>query len=246
MYNLKTPARRAKVVLAAMAASIADKLRLQIQDGVLEPGDWLREARICEEFGVDRSIARSTLRLLAEDGLVNIEENRGAYVAGASVHEMFDLYELRAALYGAAARLACIRATPQHMAETLRMVDALIEASDHETAAPDLVHMSEDIFSRLADLAGPDTQRMIASVRRKTRWYIAYIGLAQSPGKGPFNHWRNVRAALAARDSAAAAEAAREIFHYMQNEVMGLMISRGYGLQPAPNVRPARARKAKS
>lgn len=245
MTSPKTPARRAKAVMTAMADDVAGQLRTQIQDGVLEAGEWLREARICHEFNVDRSIARAAIRTLAEDGLVNVEENRGAYVAGTSVHEMFDLYELRAGLYGVAIRLACMRASPQHMAQTLTLVDELLDASRRGKPAPDLVHMSEDIFSRLAGLAGPDTQRMIESVRRKTRWYIAYIGLAESQD-GPFNHWQDVRDALAARNSDMAADAARRIFHYMQNEVMRLMISRGYGLQRAADVRPpARPRKAK-
>jgi DNA-binding GntR family transcriptional regulator len=240
MPDSKTPPRHVKVVSTVTADDVADELRRRIQDGLLGAGEWLREARICSEFGVGRSIARSAIRTLADDGLVNLEENRGGYVAGTSVQEVFDLYELRAVLYGLAARLACIRATPQHMARTLTMVDALLEASEDGTPAPDLVHMSEDIFSRLASFAGPDAQRMIASVRRKTRWHIAYVGLAESQDGGPFNHWRVVRTALAARDSAMAAEAAREIFHYMQNEVMRLMISRGYGLQPPPEMKPVR------
>lgn len=242
--DAKTPPQSAKAAPAMTADDVADALRLRIQDGHIEPGEWLREVRICSEFGVGRSIARSAIRTLADDGLVNLEENRGGYVAGTSVQEVFDLYELRAVLYGLAARLACLRASPQHMAETLTMIDALLDAAERHEPAQDLIHLSEDIFSRLATFAGPDAQRMIASVRRKTRWHLAYAGLAESQGGGPFDHWRNVRAALVARDSAAAAEAAREIFHFMQAEVMRLMISRGYGLQPPPEVKPARRRKA--
>lgn len=149
-------------------------LRHQIQEGALTPGEWLREARLCSEYSVGRSIVRTALRTLADDGLVNIEENRGAYVAATTVQEVFDLYEVRAALYGLAARFACIRATPPFMAETLELVDELIAASERGEAA----------------------------------------------------------------------EAARNILYYMQNQAMRLMIARGYGLQPALDVRPARARRA--
>lgn len=213
------------------AAGVADALRRQIQDGVLEPGEWLREIRICTEFGVGRSIARTALRTLADDGLVNIEENRGAYVAATTVQEVFDLYEVRAALYGLAARFACIRATPQHLAETLKLVDALLEASERGETAEELIHQSEAIFSRLASVSSTDAQRMIESIRRKTRWHYSYVSLALSTDGGPFDHWRMVRAGLAERDGAKAAEGARNILYYMQNEVMRLMISRGFGLQ---------------
>jgi DNA-binding GntR family transcriptional regulator len=212
------------------AADLAALLRRQIQDGLLSPGEWLREVRICNEFGIGRSIARKALRTLADDGLVVIEENRGAYVAATTVQEVFDLYEVRAALYGCAARFACVRATPKHAAETLRLIDQLLHAAQTGAPAEDLIHQSEDIFSRLASVSSPDAQRMIESIRRKTRWHYSYVSLAESPG-GPFDHWRVVREGLATRNAAMASEGARNILYYMQNEAMRLMISRGQGLQ---------------
>jgi DNA-binding GntR family transcriptional regulator len=213
------------------AATVADALRRQIQDGLLPPGEWLREARVCGEFGVGRSIARSALRTLADDGLAVIEENRGAYVAATTVQEVFDLYEVRAALYGLAARFACIRATPKHMAETLVLADELLAASRRGESAVELIHQSEVIFSRLASTASPDAQKMIEAIRRKTRWHYSYVSLAESTDGGPFPHWEVVREGLASRDGAMASEGARNIIYYMQNEAMRLMISRGHGLQ---------------
>lgn len=215
----------------ATAAEVADGLRRQIQDGLLPPGEWLRENRICQDFGVGRSIARTALRTLSDDGLVNIEENRGAYVAATSVQEVFDLYEVRAALYGLAARFACIRATPAHMAETLKLVDVLLDGSRTGESAVELIHQSEVIFSRLASVSSPDAQRMIEAIRRKTRWHYSYVSLAESTDGGPFRHWEVVREGLATRNGAMAAEGARNILYYMQNEAMRLMISRGQGLQ---------------
>jgi DNA-binding GntR family transcriptional regulator len=222
------------------ATTVAGALRRQIQDGLLSPGDWLREARICNEFGVGRSIARTALRTLADDGLVVIEENRGAYVAATTVQEVFDLYEVRAALYGLAARFACIRATPRHMAETLKLVDELLAASERGESAEELIHQSEVIFSRLASVSSPDAQRMIEAIRRKTRWHYSYVSLAESTDGGVWEPWRMVRAGLAERDGAKASEGARNILYYMQNEAMRLMISRGHGLQAPVKIRPPR------
>jgi DNA-binding GntR family transcriptional regulator len=195
--------------------------------------------RIGAQFGVGRSIVRNALRTLADDGMVQIEENRGAYVAATTAQEVFDLYEVRAALYGLAARFACIRATPPFMSETLRLIDLLIAASERGEPAEALIHQSEVIFSRLASVSSLDAQRMIEAVRRKTRWHYSYEGLAESTDGGPFQHWQVVRAGLAARDAAMASEGARNILYYMQNQAMRLMISRGHGLQPTPNVRPS-------
>ncbi len=243
----ETPSPRSVTVSSLTAEDVADALRRQIQDGLLPPGEWLREVRICTEFGVGRSIARTALRELGDDGLVTLEENRGAYVAATTIQEVFDLYEVRAALYGLAARFACIRATPQHLAGTLERVDALLDASRRGAPAEELIHQSEVIFDQLASVASVDAQKMIESVRRKTRWHYSYVSLALSTDGGPFDHWRMVRAGLAERDGAKAAEGARNILYYMQNEVMRLMIARGFGLQSiqaqgAP--RPARKPRA--
>lgn len=238
--------RRAERAPSSMATDVAGALRRQIQDGVLPPGEWLREPRICDEFGVGRAIARSALRILADDGLVRIEENRGAFVAATTAQEVFDLYELRAALYGVAARFACMSTPAAFMAETLELADILFEDTELGMKSPEeLVRQSEAIFSRLASVASLDTQQMIETVRRKTRWHYSYVGLAEGSGP-PIDDWRVMRAGLAARDPAMAAEGARAIVHHTQNEVMRLMISRGLGLRKPPPVAagPAQKRRA--
>ncbi|WP_372784270.1 GntR family transcriptional regulator [Phenylobacterium sp.] len=225
-----TPARKSKAASPKTAAEVANALRRQIQDGGLLPGDWLREMRICAEFGVGRSITRSALRILADDGLIQIEENRGAFVAATSMQEVFDLYELRAGLYAVAARFTCIRSDPKFMAETLRMIDQLFQHQESAAPAEDIIHESEAIFSRLASVASPEAQRMIEAVRRKTRWHYSYSGLAEGTGH-PFDHWRVLRAGLADRNCAMAAEGARNILYCIQDDVMRLMVSRGFGMQ---------------
>lgn len=239
--------RRAERAPSSRATEVADAVRRQIQDGVLPPGEWLREPRICAEFEVGRAIARSALRILADDGLVRVEENRGAFVAATTAQEVFDLYELRAGLYGVAARFACMSTPAAFMDDTLKLADTLFEDTESGKVSPeDLVRQSEAIFSRLARFASPDTQRMIEEVRRKTRWHYSYIGLAEGSGP-PIDHWRVLRAGLAARDPAMAAAAARAIVHHTQSEVMRLMISRGVGLRKTPppaETGPAQTRRA--
>jgi hypothetical protein len=51
-----------------------------------------------------------------------------------------------------------------------------------------------------------------------------------------------MRSALAARDPARAAEGARNILYYMQNEVSRLMLARGLGMQQSVQEAPPRKR----
>ena len=211
-----------------VANAVARSLRERIQNNDLQPGEWLREARLCREFGVGRSVARRALRILGEDGLVDIEENRGARVSATTVEEVFDLYEIRAALYGLAVRVACMRASDAEIANYLADIEQLLEAAGEEQPAERIIALSEKIFSAMAGHASADAQKMIASVRRKTRFHYSYVALAiNAQDGGPYEHWRKVRAALVARDAEQANQSARSILYFMQGEVARIMLSRG-------------------
>ena len=213
---------------AVTADDLAQALRHKIQKSELAPGEWLREARLCSEFGVGRSTVRRALRTLADDGLIELEENRGARVSVATAEEVFDLYEVRAALYGLAARFACLRASDAAVGQMLANIDRLLSAATSRAPAEEIIEISEAIFSQMSQAASRDAQRMIESVRRKTRFHFSYVALALTAnGPGPYEHWRRVRAALVARDAKEASQAARDILYFMQGEVARIMLAHG-------------------
>jgi DNA-binding GntR family transcriptional regulator len=210
------------------ADDLADALRHQIQKSELAPGEWLREARLCSEFGVGRSTVRRALRMLADDGLIELEENRGARVSATTAEEVFDLYEVRAALYGLAARFACLRGSDAAIRHMLANIDRMLKYAATGAPAEQIIEVSEAIFSEMAEFASRDAQRMIESVRRKTRFHFSYVALALTAnGPGPYEHWRRVRAALVKRDADTASQAARDILYFMQGEVARIMLAHG-------------------
>jgi DNA-binding GntR family transcriptional regulator len=213
---------------ALSADDIADALRHKIQKSELKPGEWLREVRLCSEFGVGRSTVRRALRTLADDGLIELEENRGARISATTAEEVFDLYEVRAALYGLAARFACLRASDTAIRHMLVNIDRLLSYAETRAPAEQIIEVSEAIFSEMAQSASRDAQRMIESVRRKTRYHFSYVALAlNTNGPGPYEHWRRVRAALVSRDANEASQAARDILYFMQGEVARIMLAHG-------------------
>jgi DNA-binding GntR family transcriptional regulator len=215
-------------VTVPTADDVAHALRHKIQTSELAPGEWLREVRLCSEFGVGRSIVRRALRELADDGLIEIEENRGARVLATTAEEVFDLYETRAALYGLAARFACLRASDASIRHMLVNIDRLLSDAESRAPAEQIIEVSEAIFSEMAEAASRDAQKMIESVRRKTRFHFSYVALALTAnGPGPYEHWRRVRAALVTRDANEAAQAARDILYFMQGEVARIMLAHG-------------------
>lgn len=210
------------------AEAATDALRMRIQNNELTPGTWLREGTVCQEFGIGRTLARRVLRTLSDDGLVEIEENRGARVSATTVEEVFDLYEIRAELYGLAARFACMRMTPWELEETQKQIDHLLATADSGAPSEEVIGISEDIFSRMASHASPEAQRMIMSVRRKTRFHYSYIALAlKEDEQGPYPHWRLVKQRLAERNPTEVSAAARSILYYMQAQVARIMLAQG-------------------
>lgn len=233
---------------AVSAEDVAQALRARIQKSEISPGEWLREVRLCNEFGVGRSIVRRALRALADDGLIEIEENRGARVSATTVEEVFDLYEVRAALYGLAARFACLRGSDALIQKIVGKIDHMFASAQEGMPAEQIIGLSEAIFSDMSQCASVDAQRMIEAVRRKTRFHFSYAALAlNANGPGPYAHWQRVRAALLKRDPDEVSQAARDILYFMQGEVARIMLARGPRVRPvAPASPPAATRKVRA
>ncbi len=85
-------------------------LRDRVVREVYVSGQRLREREISEEFGVSRGQVREAFSLLVERRLLVREANVGVAVARLGPEEILELYELRGAVEGMAARLAAERA----------------------------------------------------------------------------------------------------------------------------------------
>ncbi|MGI5951186.1 MAG: GntR family transcriptional regulator [Brooklawnia sp.] len=80
-------------------------LRTAILNGELAPGTRLAEIDLAEQLGVSRGTVREALRYLQQSGLVAGENRTGLYVTEMEPGEVYELFEVRAALEGLAADL---------------------------------------------------------------------------------------------------------------------------------------------
>ena len=104
-----------------LPASLAELLRERIIQGEFPPGSRLNERTLCDSLGVSRTPLREALRLLAADGLVRIEPNRGAQVIALSETDVREAFEIIGGLEALACRYACERATDAEIAEILAL-----------------------------------------------------------------------------------------------------------------------------
>jgi DNA-binding GntR family transcriptional regulator len=115
------------VVPRKLAEDAAVMLREQILAGGLRRGTHLVEAKLAARLGVSRGTIREAFRMLVADGLIEEEPRRGAFVVTLSADDVREIYEVRAAIEGCAARLLARRADPEAI-EQLAAVVAEIRA----------------------------------------------------------------------------------------------------------------------
>lgn len=84
---------------------VLNSLRESILDGTLTPGTRLAEIDLAAKLGVSRGTVREALRRLQQSGLVEGEDRTGLSVAELSPRQVYELFEVRAALEGLAAQL---------------------------------------------------------------------------------------------------------------------------------------------
>ena len=119
---------------------IREKLIEDILGGKLAPGARIVETRIAQQFGVSQGPVREALRDLELFGFVVSSPFRGTQVRQISTDDLLEIYPIRAALEGVAARTAALKIDEP----TLARLDELI-GSMHEAAASDDPHAQANL-----------------------------------------------------------------------------------------------------
>jgi DNA-binding GntR family transcriptional regulator len=109
--------------------AIARRIEDMILRGEVLPGERLNELALSRRLSISRSTLREAVRGLQQGGLLEIIPNRGVLVRQVSVKDALDLYDLRAALFRGAARLAARRALPEYKIRLKHLNDRMTEAA---------------------------------------------------------------------------------------------------------------------
>jgi DNA-binding GntR family transcriptional regulator len=107
---------------------VAELLRQRIFKrvaGDLEPGSWIDELKIAEEYGISRTPLREALKVLATEGLVTMKVRRGAYVTEVSEKDLSDVYHLLSLLESDAAGVVAATATDDQLYQLVNLHNGL-------------------------------------------------------------------------------------------------------------------------
>ena len=101
-----TPAPPAEPLRSRLLrADVFLELRQDILSCRIAPATELREAELAERFGVSKSPVRDALSRLVQEGLVMVVPRQGYRVASISLKDVKDMFEYRAVLESACARI---------------------------------------------------------------------------------------------------------------------------------------------
>lgn len=195
---------------AALYQQVAEQLRLQIFQHVLEPGAWIDELKMAQEFGISRTPLREALKVLAAEGLVTMKVRRGAYVTEVSTKDVRDVYHLLALLESDAAAVVAVTASEAELA-TLQALHAELEAQVGD--AQQFFAINERFHMRLLALADNRwSDQVVADLRKVMKLNRHKSLFKQGRIEESLGEHAAILQALLARDAERARQAMQQHF----------------------------------
>ena len=194
----------------ALYQEVADRLRQRIDSHALEPGSWIDELKLAQEFGISRTPLREALKVLAVEGLVTMKLRRGAYVTEVSRDDVAQVYHLLALLESDAAATVAAQADDAQRAQ-LQQLHARLEKRVRQRDA--FFALNEQFHIALLQIAGNRWALQVANDLRKVMRLNRHHSLFKQGRLGDsLAEHRALMQAIDTRDAARARELMRAHF----------------------------------
>jgi DNA-binding GntR family transcriptional regulator len=182
---------------------VAERLREQIFARELEPGSWIDEQKLTQDYGISRTPLREALKVLAVEGLVTMKVRRGAYVTEMSVQDVTQVYHLLGLLEADAAAELASSASPQALADLEGVHQALVASVGQRDV---FFRTNEQFHLRLLALSGNRwREQVVLDLRKMMKLNRHHSLFRQGRIAESLAEHEAVMAALRTRDAAAAA-----------------------------------------
>ena len=189
---------------------IASQLRASIVDGTLKPGTRLVERELCEQMGVSRPSVREAMRQLENEGLITNLPNRGPIVVVVTQKAAANIYQVRSAIEGLAARLFARNASDAAMAAIKQCCQDLL---DMPKKAPALEYLAlkDRFYEILLDGAGNEMLAHFGGMALRRFYQLRNLSVAKTNRADESRkEIKKLVDALVARNEDAAAQACIE------------------------------------
>lgn len=188
------------------ALSIRESLRNAIIDRRLTPGTKLSEAEVGQLFDVSRTVVRSALQMLAFEGLIKTERNRGAFVSNPTPDEARQVFASRRLIEPGIMAAAVERLTDDDLAAFRQQLqeETLYLQQRGPSARRAEIKASGDFHLLLAKVAGNAIlQKFMGELVARSSLVIALYGGSGVSSCGHNEH-EDILQAMEKRDAARA------------------------------------------
>ena len=209
---------------------VFETLRDAIITQVLKPGERLMEIQLADEMGVSRTPVREAIRKLELEGLVVMVPRKGAYVAGVSMKDIHEVYEVRSALEMLAVTLAAERITEEELDALERQVLRESEEEDKPNKGDldSIIYIDRSFHDIIYQAA--HNQRLVQFINILQEQLQRFRAASLStPGrsKTALEEHKKIVEALSERNGELAAQLAREHIENAENAMISQMEEKG-------------------
>lgn len=174
--NKAEPHQLAEAAVDPDEQMIVDRVYSAVMEQRLAPRTKLSEATLCETFGVGRMRVRRALLLLGSQGIVDLQSNRGAYVACPSPDEARQVFEARLMLEPGLVRKLARDIAPAAVDE-LRAHIALEDEARARDERTTVIRLSGEFHVKLARAHGNFVlTRMLRELVTRTSLIVGLFG----------------------------------------------------------------------
>ena len=161
---------------ASTTEQVLQELREAIIDGRIAQGDALREIALAQTLGTGRSAVREAIRQLVQEGLVDYELHRGAFVRVMSLADRLDVYVAREAIEAGVVRLVVEASRPPDLSALRSALEELRgRAQGHDRITDELIEADIHFHEELVRLAAsPRLTRAHETLAAETRMLLRH------------------------------------------------------------------------
>lgn len=193
--------------LAPEALTLADRVFSEIQNaivkGELQPGSKMSEAELAARYGISRGPLREALRRLEGRKLLTRIPHVGVRVISLSYEELIQIYQVREAMEGLAARLAALHMTAE---EVQGLKDLLTQHEKQDELQEGRAYFQEegdfDFHYRIVQGSRNEvlTQMLCGELYHRVRLYRYQFSVTEGRPQKAFSEHHRIIEAIESRD----------------------------------------------
>ncbi len=207
-------------LLVTAAERTFNQLRTDIVEGRIAAGSKLSETELASKYQVSRAIIREAINRLDAGHLIERRANVGAKVVSLTTERLFELYEIREALEGMAARLAASNMSDDEISDLQQLLNV---HSSNMKASESYYQEAGDVDFHYRIIKGSKNSQLITllfdGIYHLVRMYRVQLGMSGPRVATAFSEHVRIVEAIANRDAELAEILMRRHIHYTKNSL---------------------------